>query len=347
MAHATLTVDLAALAANWRALDARSPSSTETAAVIKADTYGLGTTKAAITFKTAGARSFFVAMTGEGVTARTALGPDVRIFVFAGHMNGDAQDLASANLIPVLNSRAQIARHIRDLPGHAYALQLDTGMNRLGLEAEDLNDLTLPDNTPELILSHLACSDEPDHPANPMQLANFRAMTARLPSAPRSLAATGGILLGPDYHFDLTRPGIGLYGGAPFTDATPVVRLDIPVIQIRDLAVGEGVGYGLSWVAQRPSRIATIPAGYADGLIRAMGNGSVQFYAEDIPCPLVGRVSMDLITVDVTALEAAPDNLSLLNASQGVDALATAAGTIGYEFLTSLGPRYNRVYKGA
>ena len=149
--------------------------------------------------------------------------------------------------------------------------------------------------------------------------------------------------MGRDYHFDLTRPGVGLYGGAPFADAQPVLRLDIPVIQVRDLAPGESVGYGADWTATRPSRIATLAAGYADGVIRAMGAWA-QVYHGETPCPLAGRVSMDLITVDITDLDADPDYLTLLNAYQGVDQLAEAAGTIGYEILTALGSRYSRRY---
>jgi alanine racemase len=167
-------------------------------------------------------------------------------------------------------------------------------------------------------------------------------MTAGL-QVPLSLAATGGILLGPDYHFDLCRPGVGLYGGLPFADARPVVRLDVPVIQVRDVAPAETVGYGATFQARRPTRVATLAAGYADGVIRAMG-GKAQVMHEDRPLPLLGRVSMDLLTVDVTDLEEVPEHLQLLGQAQGVDDLADAAGTIGYEILTALGARYDRIY---
>ena len=167
-------------------------------------------------------------------------------------------------------------------------------------------------------------------------------MSATLP-APKSLSATGGILLGADYHMNLTRPGIGLYGGDPFQATQPVVTLALPVIQTRLVEVGESVGYGASWIATRPSVIATVAAGYADGLIRAM-SGKAMLYDGDIACPIVGRVSMDLITVDVTDLAEIPEALEILNATQTVDILASAAGTIGYEILTSLGGRYERRY---
>jgi alanine racemase len=177
---------------------------------------------------------------------------------------------------------------------------------------------------------------------NAAQLACFREMTDDL-KIPRSLSATGGILLGPEYHFDLTRPGIGLYGGAPYSAAHPVVSLSLPVIQIRDVMEGETVGYGNTWSAARPSRIATVSAGYADGLIRAMGP-QLSLFEGATTCPIVGRISMDLITVDVTELTQVPDTLSMLNTHQTIETLAGAAGTIGYEILTSLGARYNRVY---
>jgi len=195
---------------------------------------------------------------------------------------------------------------------------------------------------PELILSHLACADDPAHPMNAAQLANFHAMTDGA-GVPRSFAATGGILLGAQYHFDLTRPGIGLYGGRPYEAARPVLALSLPVIQIRDLVPGEPVGYGCAWVAEDAATIATVSGGYADGLLRSLSNNAV-LWADGVPCPLVGRVSMDLLTVDVTHLPFVPDHLDLIGEHQGVDDLADAAGTIGYEVLTSLGPRYTRRY---
>jgi alanine racemase len=242
-----------------------------------------------------------------------------------------------------------MAAFARDLPGRPCALQLDSGMNRLGLEPAELaaSAHLLPRLAPVLAISHLACADTPDHPMNRAQAAAFADLAARLPGVRLSLAATGGILLGPDFHFGLTRPGVGLYGGQPFAAARPVVTLALPVVQVRDVAPGEAVGYGAAWTATRPARIATVAAGYADGLLRALGQGGVQLHAGGVPCPLVGRVSMDLITIDVSALPEVPDHLEILNASQTVDILATAAGTIGYEILTSLGHRYDRVYKGA
>jgi len=179
---------------------------------------------------------------------------------------------------------------------------------------------------------------------NPFQLQTFRQMTDGI-DAPRSLAATGGTILGPDYHFDMTRPGIGLYGGMPFVDAMPVAHLSVPVIQVRDVNPGESVGYGNSWVARVPGRVATISAGYADGIIRAMGP-KAYVWAGETRCKILGRVSMDLIGVDVSSLKELPDTVEMLGQHQSIDTLAEAAGTIGYEILTSLGGRYARRYVG-
>ncbi len=179
---------------------------------------------------------------------------------------------------------------------------------------------------------------------NRAQLELFLAMTEGV-DAPRSLAATGGILLGPEYHFDLTRPGIGLYGGEPFRDARPVAHLSLPVLQVHDIGAGESVGYAASWTAEVPSRIATVAAGYADGLPRGLSNRAILFHGA-IPCPLVGRVSMDMITVDITHLSEVPAALDVLSAEQTIDDLAALADTISYEILTQLGHRYGRRYVG-
>ena len=346
MGRATLTIDLDALVSNWRAIDRLSGPGAETAAVVKADGYGLGAGAVARALAAAGARRFFVAQAREGASLRAALGPGVDVLVLEGHMPAETATIAGASLIPTINSPEQWRRHRDTLPGRPFGVQLDTGMNRLGLEPCEwaaLRDPILAAG-PEVVMSHLACADEPGHPANCSQLAAFRSMTEGV-RAPRSLAATGGVLLGPTYHFDLTRPGIGLYGGLPFAAASPVVSLDLPVIQTRDVAPGEGVGYGLAWRALGPSRIATLSAGYADGLIRAMG-GLATVWADGVPCPVVGRVSMDLLTVDVTDVDPVPTAMEILGPHQGVDALAEAAGTIGYEVLTSLGTRYDRRHLG-
>ena len=344
MATAILTIDLDAIAANWRALDSMTAPECQTGAVVKADSYGLGATKVAHALARAGARRFFVAAAEEGAEVRRALGSGPQICVFSGHMAGDTALIRDFDLTPMLNSIEQLTRHFEALGNHPFGIQLDTGMNRLGLEQAEWEAVApmAIEAGAELLMSHLACSDEPDHPMNDHQLRAFRAMTDGT-GIPRSLSATGGLLLGPDYHFELTRPGIGLYGGRPFDAARPVVRLSLPVVQLREVEVGETVGYSNSWTAEHTSTIATVAAGYADGLHRTL-SGKATLWAGRVPCPLVGRVSMDLITVDVSHLPEVPETLDILGPHQTPDDLADIAGTIGYEILTSLGHRYQRRY---
>ncbi|MEZ5912815.1 MAG: alanine racemase [Paracoccaceae bacterium] len=344
MSTATLHIDLDAIAANWRALDALSGQAVETAAVVKANAYGTGVGRVARHLAAAGVRQFFVATSREGMDLRTVLGPGPKIGILEGHLAGATEAIGDLDLVPMLNSIEQLTRHFEALPGRAFGIQLDTGMNRLGMEPAEwqaVAPMALA-ATPDLIISHLACADEPDHPQNAAQLAAFRDMTDGT-GVRRSLAATGGILLGGEYHFDLARPGVGLYGGLPFAAATPALRLSVPVIQTREVAAGESVGYGATWLARQPSRIATVAMGYADGFKRALGRGAT-LWAGRTACPTVGRVSMDSVTVDVTHLGEVPDWLDVIGPHQSIDALAAAADTIGYEMLTSLGRRYARHY---
>ena len=344
MAAPLLSIDLDAIATNWRALDRASASGVQTAGVVKAGAYGLGLDPVVQCLARAGARRFFVATAEEGVEARSALGPGPQINILSGHMQGDTAMIRDADLTPMLNSLDQVTRHIEALPGLAFGVQLDTGMNRLGMEEQEWEALApfILDAGPELLMSHLACADDPDHGLNSLQLANFHAMTDGT-GLPRSLSATGGILLGPAYHFDLTRPGIGLYGGRPYEGAAPVVNLQLPVIQTRLVAAGEPVGYACTWIAEKPSLIATVQGGYADGFLRTLSNTALLWAGED-PCPVVGRISMDMITVDVTHLPAIPEMLTLIGPQQSVDQLADSGATIGYEIMTGLGPRLKRRY---
>ena len=335
-----LTVDLGAVVRNWRALAARAPTA-RAGAVVKADAYGLGAAQVVPALFAAGVRDFFVAITAEGRAIRPLLSPEARIFVMEGPRPGDD----SAGLVPVINSPEQWFRHATTSPGAPFAVQIDTGMSRLGLAPGDWAALRgeLLAAGPALIMSHLYCADEPGHAANARQLAAFQAVTEGC-AVPRSLAATGGILLGPDYHFDITRPGVGLYGGQPFAGAEPAIQLTIPVVQSREIEAGTEVGYGASFAASRRMRIATLGAGYADGLPRSLG-GRLRLWAGDRAVPVVGRISMDAITADVSDLPDVPPALSVIGPHQGVDDLAAQAGTIGYEVLTSLGRRYPRRYQ--
>ena len=344
MATATATINLNAIRQNWQKL--RSMSSNDAAAVLKANAYGFGLKQVGKALYTEGARIFFVATTEEGAELRSILGKKPDIYVFSGHMVGDTELIKNYNLIPLINSIEQLSRHSKLLREKKFGVQLDTGMNRLGMEPmewESVKELALSLN-PVLIMSHLACADDPNHKMNSKQLDIFLTLTNKI-NINKSLAATGGILLGPEYHFDLTRPGIGIYGCAPMQDCLPVLKIDIPVIQIRNIESGETVGYGNTWTSPCKKKIATISAGYADGLFRAIGK-KAKLYFEEISCPIVGRISMDLIGVDITSLKVDPVRLELINSQQTVDNIAEGAETIGYEFLTSLGNRYSRNYTG-
>ena len=339
---ARLTVDLEALAANWAALDALSAPTVETAAVVKGDGYGCGAVQVGQALRRDGVRTFFVAVPSEGAILREAIGPDPVIYILGGYGQDELFDYRMHDLRPVLNSAVQARAWFGDDNGPC-AIQLDTGMNRLGMEADEFASLGALPETVDLIMSHMGNADDPAHQMNAQQLAEFHRMVTghgrRL-----SLSATAGLLLGPDYHFDMVRMGIGLYGGWPFLDAKRVVTVEAPVIQVRALEAGENVGYGATWIAQRPSRIATISAGYADGLIRALGSGT-QVFLDGQPIATAGRVSMDLITLDVTDVDcSAGDMVEIIGPNQSIDDLARAAGTIGHEILTSLGRRYQRTY---
>lgn len=343
MSQSILKIDTNAIYENWQNLDKKSSRNVETAAVIKANAYGLSTKNIASVLALKNIKTFFVAVAEEGIEARKAVGNDADIFVFSGQMQNDAAIIKEYNLIPMINSADQYHQFQINSPNQKFGIQLDTGMNRLGMEEVEFTSLDKNISNACLIMSHLACADEPDHLQNLKQLKTFHHLTDNL-SIRRSLSATGGILLGPEYHFDLCRPGIGLYGGLPFEKSHPVVKLSIPIIQTRTVFAGETVGYGGQWLAKTDTKVATISAGYADGLLRAIGNGEILLYHGDVGCPLIGRVSMDLITVDITQLDDIPTSLDLINKIQTVDIVAKAAKTIGYEILTSLGSRYAREY---
>lgn len=349
----TLTIDRAALVANWRRLANRA-AHRRCAAVVKADGYGLGAVEVAAALFAAGCTQFFVAHLGEGIALRTGLAarfPDAApmIGILNGPLAGEGAEYAAHHLIPVLNSPDQVA----DWPAEAAAiLQIDTGMSRLGLEEAEFTVL-LPDlrrRNLTLLMSHFACADTPDHPLNRMQIDRFAAALAQLPGVPGSLAASSGIFLEQDAHFDLLRPGYALYGGNPTpgkpNPMLPVVRLTTPILQTRTVEAGRSVGYGARWTAPAPARIATVPYGYADGVPRVT-EGAV-FHVNGQPAPVVGRVSMDLITLDVTTLaDAVPGaTVDILGPNRDIDTAGADAGTLGYEILTSIGRRAMRQYIG-
>lgn len=353
LAGATLTIDLDAIADNWRLLCRQLGK--PCAGVVKADGYGLGLGPVARTLAQAGCTSFFVALPEEGVRLRRIL-PDAgaaRIFVLTGAPEGAEGLYASHRLIPVLNTLEQAARWLAAAPaGAPHALHVDTGMTRLGLPAEDIP--ALPAGlSPCLVMSHLACADEPAHALNPAQLAAFTAARERFPEAEASLANSSGIFLGPAYGFDLGRPGVALYGGNPTPEAAnpmrQVVTLQAKILQVRRVDTPRSVGYGATYQSAGGSLLATVAAGYADGLHRVLGNVGNGLLGDRV-VPMVGRVSMDLIVFDVSAAPAdlarPGQSITLIGRGHDADALATEAGTISYEVLTSLGHRYARTYVG-
>jgi alanine racemase len=353
-AGAVLTIDVGAVVRNWRTLGGRLAPGASCAAVVKADAYGLGAAAIAPSLADAGCTLFFVAHLDEGVALRQVL-PQAVIAVLAGLLPGTAAEFLAHRLTPVLNDLGQVETWRISGAGKPAMLHVDTGMSRLGLSPTELTILVdekrrLDGVRLAAIMSHLACADE-DHPLNRRQLDSFRRAVAVLPKAPASLANSSGIFLGPDYHFDIARPGVALYGGNPLP-GTPnpmeqVVRLQGKILQVREIDMGETVGYGATHLARRPARIATVGVGYADGWLRSLSNrGGAVIAGQKVP--LVGRVSMDLITLDVTGIDRALARpgafVDLLGGERTVDDVAAEAGTISYEILTSLGRRYHRVH---
>lgn len=357
-AGAVLEIDLAAIAENWRRLAAQLAPGAECAAVVKADAYGLGMAQVAPRLAEAGCSLFFVATIDEGIALRRLL-PAAEIAVLNGVLPGTAGEFTRARLIPVLNDLGQIALWRKQVKGRALPamIHVDTGMARLGLPPGETAQLAaeperLAGVTLRAILSHLACADEPSHPFNAEQLAAFRAALAHLPRAPASLAASSGVFFGPDYHFQIARPGLALYGANPtpgrLNPMVQVVALKGRILQVRDIDRGRSVGYGAAHRMERPGRVATVAVGYADGWLRSLSHrGSAGLAGQRVP--VIGRISMDLLTLDVTGIDPALARpgafVELIGGACGIDAVAAAAGTIAYEILTALGRRHYRVYR--
>jgi len=335
-----LEIDLAAIVANWRDLCARHPTG-PVAAVLKADAYGLGAAQVAPALLAAGCRHFFTAHLAEAIALRRHV-PGAMLAALHPPPEGSEGAYAAHGITPVLGSLEEIAR----FPGPAI-LHVDTGMNRLGLPMAELGAVR---RDWLYVMTHLVSAEDPDDPANAAQRARFAAVRAMLPGVKASFANSSGIFLGADFASDLARPGAALYGVNPTPGRAnpmrPVVRLRAAVLQVRTIGAGEAVGYNATWVARRPSRIATISVGYADGWHRAHGNRGHAVF-DGAPVPLVGRVSMDLTTFDVTDHPTIRPGswLDLIGPGRAVDDVAAAAGTNGYEVLTALGRRYARVWR--
>jgi alanine racemase len=353
-AAAILDIDLDALAANISVLQNKAGPAVSVAGIVKADAYGIGMEQVAAVHRALGTRIFFVATLDEGIALRGMTGPGYEIAVLAGLFPGVEDEYARHGLTPVLNTLEEAARWARPDP---VMIHIDTGMRRLGLDARDMQKLMeAPDLLKGLnvaaVISHFACADEPGHPLTREQFEKFSAVSLLFPGIRKSLSNSAGIFVSPAYHFDMVRPGMAVYGlnptpGRP-SPVKPVVQLRTRVLQVRQVEKGDSVGYGASWKAGSPRRIATVALGYADGFLRSLSNRGTLFWSGQ-PCPVAGRVSMDLVTVDVTDVPALKtgDWMDVLGPSQDADALAEAAGTIGYEILTGLGNRYRRIYKGS
>lgn len=343
-ASSSLSVDLNALSHNFRALQALTGVPANP--VVKANGYGLGAVPIATRLMAEGARTFFVARLSEGEILRQGLGAEPVIYVLDGCTDGAAPALRAADLRPVINQPSQLAAWTQS-GGGVCALQLDTGMNRFGFRPEDAPEAF---DGLALVMSHLACADEPAEPMNRRQRDTFAAAVTRYPDAIKSFANSGGCFLGPDFAFDVVRPGICLYGGGPegTPDARlkPVATLLARVLQVRDVPAGESIGYSRGFVAPAPMRIATCGAGYADGVLRSSSPGGQVWIGGQLR-PVLGRVSMDVIAVDVTGLDVTTgDSAELFGPNRFVDDAAAAAGTISYELLTSITQRVQRSYIG-
>ncbi|MFZ1150386.1 MAG: alanine racemase [Xanthobacteraceae bacterium] len=361
---ATLTIDLAAIVANWQALR-RQLLTVECAAVVKANAYGLGLKPVVAALADAGCRTFFVADVAEARIVR-ARAKDATIYVLHGFALACAEAFIELAARPVINSMTELAEWDTFVADHAWqggaALHVDTGMNRLGVSPEEAAALAPRAQTQNhgiaLLLSHLACADIPDHPLNAKQLRLFRELRALYSGIPASLANSSGIFLGDATYFDLVRPGAALYGINP-TPGRPnpmksVVELTGRVVQIRAVAREQTIGYGATWTARRNSRIAVAAVGYANGLLRAGSAGDEHPGGAAIVagkrCPIVGRISMDLLMLDITDLPDGAvrrgDFATLIGGELSIDEVAAAAGTIGYEVLTRLGLRCHLDYRG-
>ena len=363
-AGGVLTIDLAAIEANWRALGRRAMPA-ECAAVVKADGYGLGLEPVAKRLAKAGCKSFFVADLGEARRLRAAL-PDQAIYVLDGLLPNTAAAFAEINARPVIGSLVELAEWDAFCSAQKWtggaALHVDTGMNRLGISANDAAALAprirAENHGITLLMSHLACADQPDNSLNQKQMALFREVRLLYRGIPSSIAASSGIFLGNPAHCDMVRPGAALYGVNPTPGKAnpmqPVVELKVRVLTVRNVGKGETVGYGGVWTARHASRLAILAAGYADGYLRS-ASATDEAPGSDVMiagkrCPVVGRISMDLMAVDISAL---PDKavrrgdlVTLIGDDVTLDDVGNKAGTIGYEILTSLGRRYHRVYRG-
>jgi len=346
------TIHLSNIVANWRALNALSGAG-GAGAVVKADAYGHGAPRVSAALARAGCGSFFVAYGFEGEAVRAATGPGPAIYVFNGDAAVSHQQCRDHGLIPVLNSVAEVSHWCAGARDAPFALHVDTGMNRLGVRPEDLGKarLAMGERSPELIMTHFACADDPSSAMTARQCEVFETVASEWGTIPVSLSNSAGHWLTEDARRGLSRPGIALYGGgnspARPDGLLPGMTLEAPILQVQSLAPGETVGYGASFRAASAMTVATVALGYGDGFLRSAGNAGFGALGDHL-CPVVGRVSMDLVTIDVTAVAplAKPGAwVEFIGAQADLETQAAAAGTLGYELTTGLGHRVERIYQ--
>lgn len=345
-----LTISLSTIQHNYLSLSREAPSAT-CAAVVKANAYGLGVEPVAQTLHDAGIKDFFVAMLHEGIELRHIL-PQATIYVLNGILAGEEKEFITHNLIPVLNDAGMLQLWKNN--GQKAIVHVDTGLNRLGFNMGEF--MGLPDDAFDgldipILMSHLACADTNDHPMNEMQRLCLLEASKKLPQAKLSLAASDGIYCGQAFHMDMVRPGAALYGINPSPSKPnpmqPCMQLQVPILQTRIVEQDGTVGYAATYQTKKGQHLATVALGYADGFSRILSNKGNLFYKGQA-LPVLGRVSMDVITVDLTAIQGAKpivgDRLEVFGPNQTPDDLAADIGTIGYEVLTALGQRFERVY---
>ena len=341
----TIEINLKNIKKNWLYLDGLSQENIETGAVIKANAYGLGSNEVASALWEVGNRSFFVATAEEGIFLNKILPKNRKIYILNGYDKYYKKAFIDFDLIPVLNSPRNLITFIENNKSSSACIQIDVGMRRMGFKTDELfkyksiiKKLNL-----DLVLGHLTTAIQPKNIVNEKQLNKFKEVIKNFPTVRKSLAASHGIFINNNYHFDLTRPGIALFGGIKDKNILNVVNIELPVLQTHFLNVGEGIGYGLTYFSKEKKKVATLAGGYADGLTRNFSNTGF-LYHKKIPCPILGKISMDLVTVDITHLKEEPKKLTFIGTEQTINDLSDIANTISHEILINLGNRYTKRY---
>ncbi len=341
----TIKINLKNLKKNWLYLNSITKKNTETGAVIKANAYGLGVSEIATALWEAGNRSFFVATVEEAIYLSKLLPRKNKIYTLNGFDIAYKNAFDDFELIPVLNTPTQLISFVENSKNKIACIQIDIGMNRLGLQLDQLKKYKniIKTLNLDLILGHLTTAVDPNNKSNKLQLELFKKETLNFPLVRKSLAASHGIFIKKHYHFDLTRPGIALFGGIRNNNILDVVNIELPVLQTHYLNPGDGIGYGLTYVCNKRMKVATLAGGYADGLNRKFSNNGFLYY-EKTPCPILGKISMDLVTVDISHLKKIPEKLTFIGSKQTINDLADIAKTISHEILINLGDRFKKKY---